>query len=101
MTLCIPWGDISTARRNTEFPTSRCTPVATAKMISNAKRSRYLNWLLRRLVGKKHHAETKLIKPAGPSDEKLETGRSFLWGKTTDASGKSTEARLETQWFMP
>lgn len=35
-------------------------------------------------------------KPAGPSNEKLETGRSFLWGKAWDASGKTAEARLET-----
>jgi len=34
--------------------------------------------------------------PAGPSDEKREGGRSFLWGKVTDGSGKECSARLET-----
>ena len=35
-------------------------------------------------------------KPAGPSDEKREGGRSFLWGKVSDGSGKECVSRLET-----
>mgnify|MGYP000849641037 CR=1 FL=1 len=96
MTLCIPWGDISTAWRSTGIPNIEVYTGATAKMISNAKRSRYLNWLLRQRWVKNIMLKQIDKKPAGPSDEKLETGRSFLWGKATDASGRSTEARLET-----
>jgi short subunit dehydrogenase-like uncharacterized protein len=32
----------------------------------------------------------------GPSDEKRESGRSFLWGKVWSAEGKALESRLET-----
>lgn len=35
-------------------------------------------------------------KPGGPSEEKLLTGKSYLWGKVTNASGQYVEARLET-----
>jgi short subunit dehydrogenase-like uncharacterized protein len=32
----------------------------------------------------------------GPSDEKRESGRSFLWGKVWDEKGNTAESRLET-----
>ena len=35
-------------------------------------------------------------KPAGPSDEKRESGRSYLWGRVTDASGRTSVSTLET-----
>jgi short subunit dehydrogenase-like uncharacterized protein len=35
-------------------------------------------------------------KPAGPSDERLQSGRSFLWGKVWDTSGKERISRIET-----
>jgi short subunit dehydrogenase-like uncharacterized protein len=95
-TLCIPWGDISTAWRSTRIPNIEVYTGATDTMITNAKRSNYFNWLLRMRWVKKFILKQIDKKPAGPSDEKRESGRSFLWGKVWDASGKESVSRLET-----
>lgn len=95
-TLCIPWGDISTAWRSTGIPNIEVYTGATDSMIANAKRSNYLNWLLRMRWVKDYLLKQIDKKPAGPSDEKREGGRSFLWGKVKDASGKECVSRLET-----
>lgn len=95
-TLCIPWGDISTAWRSTGIPNIEVYTGATDSMIANAKRSNYFNWLLRMRLVKNFMLKKIDKKPAGPSDEKRETGRSYLWGKVWDASGKECASRLET-----
>lgn len=95
-TLCIPWGDISTAWRSTGIPNIEVYTGATDSMIANARRSRYFNWLLRMRWVKNIMLRQIDKKPAGPSDEKRESGRSFLWGKVTDAAGKSCSSTLET-----
>lgn len=95
-TLCIPWGDISTAWRSTGIPNIEVYTGATDSMIANAKRSNYLNWLLRMRWVKDYLLKQIDKKPAGPSDEKREGGRSFLWGKVKDATGKECVSRLET-----
>lgn len=94
--LCIPWGDISTVWRSTGIPNIEVYTGSTDSMIANAKRSNYFNWLLRMRWVKNFMLQQIDKKPAGPSDEKRETGRSYLWGKVWDASGKTYEARLET-----
>ena len=94
--LCIPWGDISTAWRSTRIPNIEVYTGATDSMIANAKRSNYINWLLKMRWVKKIMLKQIDKKPAGPSDEKRESGRSFLWGKVWDASGKECISRLET-----
>lgn len=95
-TLCIPWGDISTAWRSTGIPNIEVYTGATESMIANAKRSNYMNWLLRLNWVKKFMLKQIDKKPAGPSEEKRESGRSFLWGKVTDAAGRICESRLQT-----
>lgn len=95
-TLCIPWGDISTAWRSTGIPNIEVYTGATDAMIANAKRSNYFKWLLRMQWVKNYMLKKIDKKPAGPSDEKRESGRSFLWGKVWDASGKECVSRLET-----
>ncbi|MEJ0055038.1 MAG: saccharopine dehydrogenase NADP-binding domain-containing protein [Bacteroidota bacterium] len=95
MTLCIPWGDISTAWRSTGIPNIEVYTGATAGMISNAKRSNYIGWLLRMRWVKDFMLRKIDQQPAGPSDEKLETGKSYLWGRVRDDSGKEFTSRLE------
>ena len=95
-TLCIPWGDISTAWRSTGIPNIEVYTGATDKMISSAKMSNYFNWLLRMRWVKNYMLRKIDKKPAGPSDEKRESGRSFLWGKVWDDTGKECISRLET-----
>jgi len=95
-TLNIPWGDISTAWRSTGIPNIEVYTGATASMIRNAKMSKYFNWLLRQRWVKNYMLKKIDQKPAGPSEEKRNTGRSFLWGKVWAPSGKAVESRLET-----
>ena len=95
-TLCIPWGDISTAWRSTGIPNIEVYTGATDKMISNAKMSNYIGWLLRMRWVKNYMLKKIDQQPAGPSDEKLLGGRSFLWGKVSDASGKKCISLIET-----
>jgi short subunit dehydrogenase-like uncharacterized protein len=95
-TLCIPWGDISTAWRSTAIPNIEVYTGATTSMIKNAKRTRYFNWLMRMQWVKKFMLKKIDKQKPGPSDEKRESGRSFLWGKVWDVSGKAVESRLET-----
>ncbi len=95
-TLNIPWGDISTAWRSTGIPNIEVYTGATDKMIRNAKMSKYFNWLLRQRWVKNYMLKKIDSKPAGPSEEKRNAGRSFLWGKVWDGNGKIAESRLET-----
>lgn len=95
-TLCIPWGDISTAWRSTGIPNIEVYTGATESMIRNARRSRYLNSLLRMTWVKKFLLKKIDGQKPGPSEEKREKGRSYLWGKAWDQNGKSVEARLDT-----
>lgn len=95
-TLCIPWGDISTAWRSTGIPNIEVYTGATGQMIRNARMSNYLGWLLRMRWVKNYLLKQIDKRPPGPSDQKREGGRSFLWGKVLDASGKECVSRLET-----
>src|SRR5688572_10147277 len=93
-TLNIPWGDISTAWRSTGIPNIEVYAGATDKMISNAKKSNYFNWLLRQRWLKDFMLRKIDKKPAGPSEENRESGRSYLWGKVSDSAGKECISRL-------
>lgn len=96
MTLCIPWGDISTAWRSTGIPNIEVYTGATPGMISRAKKSRYLNWLLKMKWLKKIMLRQIDKNHVGPSEDKLLTGKSYLWGKVLNAKSETAEARLET-----
>ena len=95
--LNIPWGDISTAWRSTGIPNIEVYIGSNARQISAARKSNYINWLLRMRWVKNFLKKRIDKKPAGPSDEKRVKGRMYLWGKVWDNSGKACESRLETQ----
>lgn len=95
-TLCIPWGDIATASRSTGIPNIEVYCAATPQMISNAKRSRYINWLLRKRWFKNFLLRKVDQRPAGPSEEKRKAGRSYLWGKVWNANHESCTSTLQT-----
>lgn len=94
--LNIPWGDISTAWRSTGIPNIEVYIGSNEKQIAYAKRSNYINWLLRLRWVKDYMLKKIDQKPAGPSDEKRAKGKMYLWGKVWDGSGKESSARLET-----
>ena len=95
-TLCIPWGDIVTAWLSTGIPNIEVYTGATSRMIKNAKRIKYINWLLKKRWVKRFLLNRIDQQKSGPSDEKRESGRSFLWGKVWDDTGTQVESRLET-----
>jgi len=95
-TINIPWGDISTAWRTTGIPNIEVYTGATDKMIRSARMTKYINWFLRLRWVKKYMLKKIDERPAGPSEEKRNSGRSFLWGKVWDDSGKECVSQLET-----
>ena len=94
--LNIPWGDISTAWRSTGIPNIEVYIGSNKRQISAARKSNYINWLLRMRWVKNFLKKQIDKKPAGPSDEKRAKGRTYLWGKVWDGSGKECVTHLET-----
>lgn len=94
--MCIPWGDISTAWRSTGIPNIEVYTGVSSGTILGAKISRYFNWLLRQSWIKKFLKNKIDAKPAGPSDEKRASGKSYLWGQVSDSAGNVVQARLQT-----
>jgi short subunit dehydrogenase-like uncharacterized protein len=95
-TLCIPWGDIATAWKSTGIPNIEVYSAATPQMISTARRSRYINWLLRQRWFKNFLIKKVDQRPKGPTEEKRNAGRSYLWGKVWNAKNESCVSTLQT-----
>lgn len=95
-TICIPWGDISTAWRSTGIPNIEVYNGVPERAIQAAKMSRWFNWILRKPWIKTYLRKKVDAKPAGPQEQKLNTGKSYLWGRVSDNSGNVAEARLKT-----
>lgn len=94
--LCIPWGDISTAWRSTGIPNIEVYSGVPVSTIRAAKVSRWFNWLLRKHWVKAYLRKQIDARPAGPDEEKLYAGKSYLWGRVLDDNGNVEEARLRT-----
>lgn len=95
-TLCIPWGDIATAWRSTGIPNIEVYSAVPGKIISLARMSRPFNWLLRQAWLRKYLRCKVDLRPPGPDDEKLNKGKSNLWGRVRNNKGATLEARLQT-----
>ena len=95
-TLCIPWGDISTAWRSTGIPNIEVYSGVSASAIRGAKWSNYLGWLLRSRWIKNILRKQVDKKPGGPSEKRRNEGRSYLWGKVWNEKGEERITRLET-----
>lgn len=94
--ICIPWGDISTAWRSTGIPNIQVYFGVTHSAVLMAKLSRWLNWLVRKRWVKDYLRKKVDARPAGPDDDKLYKGRTYLWGRVRDDKGNSVEARMKT-----
>ncbi len=94
--LNIPWGDISTAWRSTGIPNIEVYIGSNEKQIAYAKRSNYINWLLRMRWVKDFLKRKVDQRPSGPSDEKRAKGRTYLWGRVWNNTGQEFSSRLET-----
>ncbi|MEI6735181.1 MAG: saccharopine dehydrogenase NADP-binding domain-containing protein [Comamonadaceae bacterium] len=96
LTLCIPWGDVSTAWVSTGIPNIEVFMAAPAALRWMARASRYLgpvigsNWV-QSLLKKQIDSG-----PAGPNAEQRQRGSSHLWGQVRNAAGQSATSRLDT-----
>ena len=92
--LCIPWGDISTAWRSTGIPNIEVFMGATDSMIRNARLSNYVRWLFR-LPWVSTYLLAKIDeRPAGPSEGRRDSDRSFFWGKVCNNAGEERVSKL-------
>jgi len=95
-TMCIPWGDVSTAWVSTAIPDIEVFMAAPAALRWMARASRYLGGLMgsdavQNLLKKQINAA-----PAGPNAEQRRRGASHLWGQVRNAAGQTATARLDT-----
>jgi short subunit dehydrogenase-like uncharacterized protein len=96
MAMSIPWGDVASAFYSTGIPNIDVYTSAPPKQIASVRRIRFALpllgiWPLKSLAMRWVERNVK-----GPSDEVRNTARSSLWGRVTDAGGKSVSATLET-----
>lgn len=95
-TMCIPWGDVSTAWVSTAIPNIEVFMAAPAALPWMAKASRYLGAvmgsnLVQNLLKKQIDSG-----PAGPNAEQRQRGASHLWGQVRNAAGQTATSRLDT-----
>lgn len=87
--MTIPWGDVSTAYFSTGIPTIESSTGISRKVYYILKGQFLFNWFLRTKFFR-NMAKRKINKrPAGPSDEQRSKSRSLVWGRVTNAAGKS------------
>jgi len=95
-TMCIPWGDVSTAWVSTAIPDIEVFMAAPAALRWMATASRYLGGVMgsnfvQGLLKKQIDAG-----PAGPNAEQRQRGASHLWGQVRNAAGQTATSRLDT-----
>ena len=95
-TMCIPWGDVSTAWVSTTIPNIEVFMAAPAALRWMAKASRYMGGVMgsnfvQGLLKRKIDAG-----PAGPNAEQRHRGASHLWGQARNSAGQTATARLDT-----
>jgi len=96
LSVCIPWGDVSTAWRSTGIPDIEIYMGANPGMVRAMKLTNALGWLLR-TKAVRDFLKRRIEKGAhGPSDSKRNKARSYFWGKATNAAGKSCVTIQET-----
>ena len=96
LSVCIPWGDVSTAWCSTGIPDIEIYTGANSKMVLAMRFSNALGWLLRTNTVKQYLKKRIESGPPGPSDSRRGKSRSYFWGKVTNASGKTCISTQET-----
>lgn len=94
--MSIPWGDVSTAHFSTGIPNIIVYTAMPESSITWAKRSNFLAPVLKTSLVKSLVKKYIDSRPAGPDEATRKRAKSALWGKVSNAEGKSIEARLST-----
>jgi short subunit dehydrogenase-like uncharacterized protein len=93
-TVCIPWGDVSTAFYTTGIPNIEVYlsgPETLAKQLQQADkwgwalRNRFVQWLLKKQIARG---------PRGPSQTERECNPTLVWGEVTNAAHQRKVARI-------
>ncbi len=93
--MTIPWGDVSTAYHTTGIPNIE-TYVGVPKIAYFMMKFQVLfNPILRSSFVKKRLQKYVDSKITGPTESQQQNGKSLIYGKATNASGRTIEARLE------
>jgi short subunit dehydrogenase-like uncharacterized protein len=95
-TMCIPWGDVSTAWVSTAIPNIEVFMAAPAGLRWMAKASRYLGAVMGSSMVQNLLKKQIDSGPAGPNAEQRQRGASHLWGQVRNASGQTATSRLDT-----
>lgn len=92
----IAWGDIFTAYHSTGIPNIEVFTGMPPKMLKTMRKASKFGWLIKTWVVQQILRKVIRNKISGPSNEKRENLRTYLWGKVTNANGKEVIAELET-----
>ncbi len=96
LSVCIPWGDVSTAWRSTGIGDIEVYMGANRQMVNAMKAGNWFGWLLKTRMVKSFLRSRVDAGPPGPSDSKRKRSKSSLWGKITNSSGESRISILTT-----
>lgn len=94
--LGISWGDISSAYHSTGIPNIEVFIGSTNKQIKQARMMDKFSLLLKPNFVKSYLKNKVNKKPAGPSTERREKSKMYLWGQVKNKLGEVKEARLIT-----
>lgn len=89
----IPWGDVATAWYSTGIPNIEVYAAAPPAVRGLMRMTRYFGWLLSKPSVRRWQLDRIRAAPAGPSEEELKRGRSYVWGRVEDERGNAAEAR--------
>jgi short subunit dehydrogenase-like uncharacterized protein len=92
----IPWGDVSTAYFTTGIPNIETYTGITPKLYKILKFQKAFNWLLRTSIIRNYINKQIKKREPGPSDEKREKAKTFVWAQVQNAKGEKATAYLKT-----
>lgn len=89
----IAWGDVATAYYSTGIPNVEVYSVPPRGLKPVIIMMRYVGWLLGSRVLKTFLQKRIRAGPAGPSEDELRSGTSYVWGEVVDVHGNFARAR--------
>ncbi len=95
--MTIPWGDISTAHHTTGIPNIETYFGGVPKFMYWSMKAQFLyNFILQTNFVKnilQNYVDKNI---EGPTEHQLANGKSYIWGKVSNAKGEIIEGKLET-----
>lgn len=93
--MSIPWGDVSTAYHTTGIPNIIAYTGMSKKVFSILKFQSLFNWLLRTKFVRSYLKSKIDSRAAGPTDQQRERAIAFVWGRVSNAKGKTASVSLQ------